>query len=100
MLCRDDRQRHPSHRANRRRFRRFPGSPLRRERKPNRPRDGSPNGLFRLGEEFLDVPIAQGEAQIEPNRMLDDPRRKAVPAGILANAPAHPRPRFWAIRLS
>src|SRR6516162_7580897 len=33
-----------------------------------------------LGEELLDVPIAQGEAQIEPNRMLDDHRRKAVAA--------------------
>jgi len=33
-----------------------------------------------LREEFLDVPIAQGEAQIEPNRMLADHRRKAVAA--------------------
>ena len=33
-----------------------------------------------LGEEFLDVPIAQREAQVEPDRMLDDHRRKAVAA--------------------
>ena len=31
-----------------------------------------------LGEEFLDVAIAQREAQIEPDRMLDDHRRNAV----------------------
>jgi hypothetical protein len=31
-----------------------------------------------LASSFLDVAIAQGEAQIEPNRMLDDYRRKAV----------------------
>src|ERR1700752_1211119 len=33
-----------------------------------------------LGEEFLDVAIAQHQAQIEPDRMLDDHRRKAVAA--------------------
>ena len=33
-----------------------------------------------LGEEFLDVSIAQGEAQVEPDRMLDDRRRKAMAA--------------------
>src|SRR5215471_4636503 len=33
-----------------------------------------------LGEEFLDVTIAQREAQVEPDRMLDDYRRKAVAA--------------------
>ena len=45
----------------------------------------TPDGFVRdveppLGEEFLDVAIAQGEAQIEPDRMLDDRRRKAVAA--------------------
>src|SRR5215472_17048318 len=30
------------------------------------------------GEEFLDVPITQREAQVEPYRMLDDHRWKAV----------------------
>ena len=33
-----------------------------------------------LGEEFLDVPIAHREAQVEPDRTLDDHRRKAVAA--------------------
>ena len=33
-----------------------------------------------LGEEFLDVAIAQREAQIAPDRMLDDHRRNAVAA--------------------
>ena len=33
-----------------------------------------------LGEEFLDVTIAQREAEIEPHRVLDDQRRKAVAA--------------------
>jgi hypothetical protein len=33
-----------------------------------------------LGEEFLDVSIAQREAQVEPDRMLNDHRRKAVAA--------------------
>src|SRR5271155_646685 len=33
-----------------------------------------------LGEEFLDVPIAQREAQVEPDRVLDNYRRKAVAA--------------------
>ena len=33
-----------------------------------------------LGQEFLDVSVAQGEAQKKPDRMLDDRRRKAVPA--------------------
>jgi hypothetical protein len=32
-----------------------------------------------LGEEFLDVAIAQREAQVDPDRVLDDHRRKAVP---------------------
>src|SRR5262249_44148593 len=33
-----------------------------------------------LGVEFLDVAIARREAQIQPDRMLDDHRRKAVAA--------------------
>jgi hypothetical protein len=33
-----------------------------------------------LGEEFLDVSIAQCEAKIEPHRMLDDRWRKAMAA--------------------
>jgi hypothetical protein len=33
-----------------------------------------------LGEEFLNIPITQREAQVEPDRMLDDHRRKAVAA--------------------
>jgi hypothetical protein len=33
-----------------------------------------------LGEEFLDVAIAQRESRIEPDRMLDDRWRKAVAA--------------------
>jgi hypothetical protein len=33
-----------------------------------------------LGEEFLDVSIAQREAQVEPDRMPNDHRRKAVAA--------------------
>ena len=50
-------------------------------------RISAPNtGRFRrrcrapLGEELLDVPITQREAQVEPDRMLDDHRRKAVAA--------------------
>src|SRR6202049_3662608 len=33
-----------------------------------------------LCEQFLDIAIAQGEAQIEPNRMLNHTRRETVPA--------------------
>jgi hypothetical protein len=33
-----------------------------------------------LGEEILDVSIAQREAQVEPDGVLDDNRRKAVAA--------------------
>src|SRR5215469_12048254 len=33
-----------------------------------------------LGEQFLDVAIAQGETQIKPDRVLDDHRRKAMAA--------------------
>jgi hypothetical protein len=33
-----------------------------------------------LSEEFLHVAVAQGEAEIEPNRVLDNRRRKAVAA--------------------
>ena len=31
-----------------------------------------------LGEELLDIAITQREAQVEPDRMLDDHRRKAM----------------------
>ena len=34
----------------------------------------------RLGQEFLDVTITQREAQVHPDRILDDRRRKAVAA--------------------
>jgi hypothetical protein len=33
-----------------------------------------------LGKEILHVAVAQGEAKIEPNRVLDNRRRKAVTA--------------------
>src|SRR5271156_6262960 len=33
-----------------------------------------------LGKEFLHVAVAQGEAEIEPDRVLDNRRRKAVAA--------------------
>jgi hypothetical protein len=37
-----------------------------------------------FGKQFLDVAVAQGEAEIEPNCVLDDARREAVPAGTRA----------------
>ena len=33
-----------------------------------------------LCKQFLDITIAQGEAQVEPNRMLNHGRRETVPA--------------------
>ena len=41
----------------------------------------APNGFVgdvepALGEEILDVSVAEREAQVEPDRMLDDNRRK------------------------
>ena len=33
-----------------------------------------------LCKQFLDIAIAQGEAQVEPNRMLNHGRRETVPA--------------------
>jgi hypothetical protein len=33
-----------------------------------------------LGEQFLDVAVAQGEAEIQPDRVLDDLRREAMAA--------------------
>jgi hypothetical protein len=33
-----------------------------------------------LGEQLFDVSVAQGEAEIEPNRVLDDLRQEAVAA--------------------
>jgi len=47
-----------------------------------------------LGQQFLDIAIAQGEAQIEPDRMLDDHRRKAVAAvGYFSRDPPAVAPR-------
>jgi hypothetical protein len=54
-----------------------------------------------LGEEILDVSVAEREAQVEPDRMLDDNRRRPVttvwefhhPVSLLA-------PPSLAIRLS
>jgi hypothetical protein len=56
----------------------------------------TPGGFVRdveppLGQEFLDVSVAQGEAQIKPDRMMDDRRRKAVPAiGDFSHRPSLP----------
>jgi len=56
----------------------------------------TPDGFVReveppLGQEFLDVSVAQGGAQIKPDRMLDDRRRKAVPAiGDFSHRPSLP----------
>src|ERR1700730_1132986 len=33
-----------------------------------------------LCKQFLDIAIAQGEAQVEPNRVLNNGRRETVPA--------------------
>jgi hypothetical protein len=33
-----------------------------------------------FGEQILHIPVAQGETEIEPDRVLDDRRRKAVAA--------------------
>jgi hypothetical protein len=33
-----------------------------------------------FGKQFLDIALAQGEAEIEPNCVLDDARREAVAA--------------------
>ena len=53
-----------------------------------------------LGQQFLDIAIAQREAQIEPDRMLDDRRGKAVAAiGDFGHPAAYPQPAFRAIRL-
>ena len=43
----------------------------------------APNGFVgdiepTLGKEILDVSVAEREAQVEPDSMLDDNRRKAV----------------------
>ena len=52
-----------------------------------------------LGKEFLHVAVAQGEAKIEPDRVLDNRRRKPVAAigeqghaEMLSTAQAHPFP--------
>jgi hypothetical protein len=33
-----------------------------------------------FGQQFLDIPVAQGEAEIQPNRVLDDLGREAMTA--------------------
>ena|SRR5216684_981033 len=54
-----------------------------------------------LGEEFLDVAVAQCEPEIKPNRVLDDRRREAMPsvgelihAGSLPHGAGPPRTPF------
>src|SRR3984893_18138912 len=63
----------------------------------------TPDGFVRdvepaLGEQFPDVAIAQREAQIEPDRMLDDHRGKAVAAigdfGHRASLPSASLPSY------
>src|SRR5215831_15006181 len=63
----------------------------------------TPDGFVRdveppLGQEFLDVPIAQREAQVDPDRMLDDRWRKAVAAvgdfSHRASLPSAPLPSY------
>src|SRR5262245_9581575 len=63
----------------------------------------TPDGFVRdveapLGEEFLDVAIAQREAQVDPDRMLDDRWRKAVAAvgdfSHRASLPSAPLPTY------
>jgi hypothetical protein len=51
------------------------------------------------GQQLLDVAVAQGEAEIEPDRLLDDLVREAMPAGaershadILPDTPLAPDP--------
>jgi hypothetical protein len=53
-----------------------------------------------LGQQFLDVSVAEGEAEIQPDRVLDDLRREAMTAvgershpDILPGTPLS-RPRF------
>src|SRR6516225_5872383 len=52
-----------------------------------------------LGQQFLDVAVAQGKAQIEPDRVLDDLGGEAMPpvaeqghANILPDPPISPGP--------
>jgi hypothetical protein len=54
-----------------------------------------------LGQQLLDVAIAQGEAEIEPDRVLNDLRGEAMAAvaershaDILPDTPLAPRPGF------
>src|SRR3981081_2636277 len=47
--------------------------------------DPAPHSLIReveptFSEEILNVSVAQRETEVEPNRVLDDRRRKAMPA--------------------
>jgi hypothetical protein len=55
----------------------------------------------RSRQEFLDIAVAQGEAQIEPDRMLNDHRRKAVAAvgdfGHRVSVPAAAPPNYLVI---
>ena len=66
-----------------------PSRPLRSIVLRGLPRPGSsdqhpaPNGFVgnvepALGEEILDVSVAEREAQVKPDHMLDDDRRKPV----------------------
>jgi hypothetical protein len=55
----------------------------------------------RLGQEFLDVSITQGEAEIQPDRVLNELGRKAMAAvaershaDILSDTPLAPDPVF------
>src|SRR3954451_18077837 len=50
-----------------------------------------------LNEEFLNIAVAQGEPQIEPNRVADDLRREAVT--IVGNA-LHPLPYLLKARVA
>src|SRR5438270_9943921 len=50
-----------------------------------------------FGQQFLDIAVAQGEAETEPDRALDDPRREAMAmvtershADILSDKPVAP----------
>jgi hypothetical protein len=54
-----------------------------------------------LGEQILNVSVAQRKAQVEPHSALDDNRRRAVTeVRISAIEPAYPRRLSPAISLS
>src|SRR5262249_38384377 len=58
-----------------------------------------------FGQQFLDIAVAQSEAEVQPDRMLDDLRWEAMAAVALSH-PLGPRLRFrdnalralWALR--